>query len=178
MYQQVLDFWFQELKPKQWWVKSEALDTDIKERFGELHRAASVGELFQWRETPDGSLAEILVLDQFSRNIYRDGPGAFACDPLALALAQTAVAKGFDKVLAVKQTHFLYMPYMHSESLVIHQEAVRLFTELGNQDHLRFELRHKAIIDQFGRYLHRNEVLDRESTPEEIEFLKKPGSGF
>jgi len=125
---------------------------------------------------PEGRLAEILVLDQFSRHIHRDTPGAFAQDPMALALAQEAVALGIDQDLEKSRRHFLYMPYMHSESLVIHDRALELFEALGVA--VDFEIRHRDIIERFGRYPHRNETLGRKSTAEEIEFLKQPGSSF
>lgn len=178
MFNKIIDFWFTELEPKQWWQKDDGLDAQIKTRFGKLHHQASVNELFDWRESAIGSLAEIIVLDQFSRNIYREKPAAFACDALALALAQTAIAKGFDKELTDEQRVFLYMPYMHSESKLIHKEAVQLFKALGIQNNLDFEYQHKAIIDRFNRYPHRNKILGRESTKEELEFLKQPNSGF
>jgi uncharacterized protein (DUF924 family) len=143
-----------------------------------LHHQASVNELFDWRESAIGSLAEIIVLDQFSRNIYREKPAAFACDALALALAQAAIAKGFDKELTDEQRVFLYMPFMHSESKLIHKEAVKLYKALGIQNNLDFEYQHKAIIDRFNRYPHRNKILGRDSTKEELEFLKQPNSGF
>lgn len=175
---QVLDFWFRELKPPQWWVKSDQLDRLIETRFGALHEAAERCELFSWRETAWGRLAEVIVLDQFSRNIYREQARAFANDALALGLAQTAVADGADRELEATQQAFLYMPYMHSESLLIHAQAVKLFSLPGMENNLAFELKHKAIIERFGRYPHRNAALGRTSTPEEIEFLKTPGSSF
>ncbi len=178
MYKDVLSFWFEELTPKEWWVKSEELDREIKQRFETLHKKALASELFNWRQTSNGALAEIIVLDQFSRNIFRDQPGAFAADPLALALAQQAIAKGQDKDLTKQQRHFLYMPYMHSESRIIHEQAVELFKSLSDEDTLNFEIRHKDIIEKFGRYPHRNEILGRTSTEEEIAFLKTPGSSF
>lgn len=174
----VLDFWFRELAPKQWWGGSEELDRHIESRFGNLHRSAERCELFGWRETARGRLAEIIVLDQFSRNIHRGRPQAFACDPLALALAQTAIAAKADRELDVGQRAFLYMPYMHSESLLIHAVAVSLFSQPGMEGNFEFELRHKDIIERFGRYPHRNAILGRTSTPEEIAFLKTPGSSF
>lgn len=176
-YEKVIQFWFSELTAAQWWKKDAELDRKIAERFGSTHAAAARCELFHWRATPEGRLAEVLVLDQFSRNIYRNRPQAFACDPLALGLAQEAVARGADDALPPAQRNFLYMPYMHSESAVIHREAVRVFSKMGEQQY-DFELRHKAIIDRFGRYPHRNAILGRQSTPEEIEFLKEPGSSF
>jgi uncharacterized protein (DUF924 family) len=174
----VLRFWFEEIEPKLWWVKSPEFDRRIATRFGALHAAAARCELFAWRATPAGRLAEILVLDQFSRNLHRDSPLAFACDPLALALAQEAVAAGADRQVPPGQRAFVYMPYMHSESPAIHAVALALFQDPAAQDNLDFERRHKAIVDRFGRYPHRNAALGRASTPEEIEFLKTPGSGF
>ncbi|REL26806.1 DUF924 domain-containing protein [Thalassotalea euphylliae] len=178
MFEKVINFWFQELAPKQWWQKDEELDATIAKRFAGLHKQASAGELFAWRDNAEGALAEVIVLDQFSRNIYRDTPQAFACDNLALALAQYAVEKRFDNELTAKQRSFLYMPFMHSESQLIHQEALKLYTALGNENNLKFEQQHKAIIDRFGRYPHRNKILGRASTLEEIEFLTQPNSSF
>ena len=174
----VLAFWFNELEPARWWQKDQELDREIAERFGSLHARAAQCELYTWRETAAGRLAEIIVLDQFSRNIYRDTPAAFACDPLALGLAQEAVAAGADDKLTAVQQSFLYMPYMHSESLAIHEQAVRLYSRPGLEFNLDFELRHQRIIERFGRYPHRNAILGRESTAEEIEFLGQPGSSF
>jgi uncharacterized protein (DUF924 family) len=134
--------------------------------------------LFAWRTTAEGRLAEIIVLDQFSRNVYRDTPRAFAQDVPALVLAQELVASGQDRSLSIAQRTFAYMPYMHSESALVHVQAVALFSQPGMEDNLNFELRHKAIIDRFGRYPHRNAVLGRPSTPEELAFLSEPGSSF
>jgi uncharacterized protein (DUF924 family) len=147
-------------------------------RFGDTLEAAARCELFAWRATPEGRLAEILVLDQFSRNIFRDTPRAFAQDALALVLAQELVAGGHDQQLTPKQRAFAYMPYMHSESLAIHAQAVQLFALPGLENNLSFELRHQAIIERFGRYPHRNAILGRTSTPEELAFLNEPGSSF
>jgi uncharacterized protein (DUF924 family) len=130
------------------------------------------------RKDAHGRLAEVIVLDQFSRNMFRNSPLSFAHDALALALAQEAIAVGADKSLNQTERSFLYMPFMHSESLKIHEIATRLFRDNGNQNSLAFELKHKAIIARFGRYPHRNSILGRKSTDEEIEFLKQPGSGF
>ncbi|BFM50449.1 DUF924 family protein [Marinomonas sp. THO17] len=178
MYQEVIDFWFSEVDPKQWFQKDHAFDLMIQQRFGKLHDQASAGELFSWRHTAVGSLAEIIILDQFSRNIYRDKPAAFASDLLALALAQFAITQGFDSELPEKQRAFLYMPFMHSESKLIHVEALSLFTSLGNENNLAFEIQHKAIIDRFGRYPHRNAILGRPSTEAEKTFLQEPNSSF
>lgn len=178
MYKEIIDFWFNELEPKQWWQKDQEFDQMIQTRFGERHNQAKAGELANWRETALGSLAEIIILDQFSRNIYRDKPESFACDPMAIALTQFAIANGLDSQLSGIQRAFLYMPFMHSESKLIHVEAVKLFSALGIESNLDFEHKHKAIIDKFGRYPHRNKILGRQSTKEELEFLKQPNSGF
>ncbi|WP_192036332.1 DUF924 family protein [Halomonas sp. YLGW01] len=174
----VLDFWFEELTPRQWFAKDAALDARIAERFVTLWSAAREAELWGWRMTPEGRLAEILVLDQFSRNMHRDHPLAFAQDALALVLAQEAVAQKADRALATRQLPFLYMPYMHSESLRVQDEAVVLFDRPGLEDNLRFAHRHRDIIRRFGRYPHRNAILGRESTSEEDAFLAQPGSRF
>lgn len=178
MYEDILDFWFNDLSPQQWWVKDEKLDREIARRFGELHAQASRCELFDWRMAARGRLAEIIILDQFSRNIYRDKPQSFANDPLALALAQEALAVDADKALSPVERSFLYLPFMHSESVEIHRIAVILYSAPGLESNLDYELQHKLIIDRFGRYPHRNNILGRESTPDEIEFLKQPGSSF
>jgi len=154
------------------------LDQQIAERFGGLRARAAACECFEWRVSPRGRLAEIIVLDQFSRNIYRHDARAFASDAQALVLAQEAVAKGADQSLSVVERSFLYMPYMHSESLVIHRHAVQLFNQPGLERNLDAEKRHKAIIERFGRYPHRNAVLGRASSQAEVDFLNQPGSSF
>ncbi len=174
----ILSFWFEEIPPKAWWIKSDEFDAEIAARFGQLHEQAIAGELAHWRETALGRLAEIIVLDQFSRNIYRDKDQAFTADPQALALAQEAVRAQADRDLNAAQQSFMYMPFMHSESRVVHQQAVVLFNQKGLEDNYKFELRHKEIIDRFGRYPHRNVILGRRSTDAEIAFLKTPGSSF
>ncbi len=177
-YNDVLNFWFHEIDPAQHWGKDQAFDKLITERFGELHHQATLCELFEWRTTAQGRLAEIIILDQFSRNIYRDTPLSFAYDPQALTLAQEAVTLKADDELSTLERTFLYMPYMHSESLKVHEIAVELFTRNGVENNLDFEMKHKQIIEQFGRYPHRNVILGRESTSAELEFLKQPGSSF
>ena len=177
-YQDILRFWFDELSPRQHFEKNEKLDALIHGRFSETHRAASRGELFTWRGTPEGRLAEIIVLDQLSRNLYRDRPEAFACDGMALVLSQEAVCIGADQALESRRRIFLYMPYMHSESRAIHMIAERLFRQPGVDANLKYELKHKAIIDRFDRFPQRNVILGRESTPEEETFLVQPHSSF
>jgi uncharacterized protein (DUF924 family) len=174
----IVNFWFQELSPKDWFQVDPNLDLKMKNDFAHLVESASRCELFHWRRSPKGRLAEILVLDQFSRNIYRGTPRAFAQDNLALALAQEAVSLKIDQSLDNREKKFIYMPYMHSESLLIHEEAVRIFSQPGLEDSLSFELKHKVIIERFHRYPHRNKILNRTSTPEEISFLMEPDSSF
>lgn len=174
----VLHFWFQELTPNLRFAKSEALDQKIRERFLETFEAALAGKTAEWRKTPEGRLAEIIVLDQFSRNMFRDTAKAFSGDALALQLAQAAVAASDDQKIPIDQRAFLYMPYMHSEDPKVHEHAVELFSQKGLEYNLRFEYAHKKIIDRFGRYPHRNEALGRVSTPEELEFLQEDGSSF
>jgi len=178
MYQAVLDFWFEEINQSQWWVKDDNFDQMIIDRFSALHKSAMAGELFEWRKTPQGRLAEIIVLDQFSRNMFRETPESFASDPLALGLAQEAVSLKVDILLEPMQRSFLYMPYMHSESLLIHNEAVNLYRNNGIESNYEFEIKHQNIIQKFGRYPHRNNILNRVSTAEELAFLQQPGSGF
>ena len=174
----VLQFWFKEITPAQWWKVDPAFDSLVAERFGEIHAQAARSELFAWRATPQGRLAEIIVLDQFSRNIHRGTRSAFEADTLALALAQEAVAANADAALPQEQRNFLYMPYMHSESKQIHAVAEPLFKANTPESIYNFELRHKAIIDRFGRYPHRNALLGRVFTPEELVFLSEPVSSF
>jgi uncharacterized protein (DUF924 family) len=175
---EVLNFWFGDLRPAQWFRPSPDVDRLIGDRFGDIHRAALACELAAWRVTAEGRLAEIIVLDQFSRQIHRGSAKAYQGDPLALGLAQTAVQLGRDLELPAVRRAFLYMPYMHSESGLIHQDALRLFGAPGLETSLVSERRHKAIIDRFGRFPHRNPALGRESTPEETVFLQGPGSKF
>lgn len=174
----VLDFWFHEIDRALWFRKDPQFDQQIRDRFGITHQQASHGALSSWRVTLDGRLAEIIVLDQFSRNLFRDDPRAFAQDSLALKLAQEAVALPESLNLPTERKAFLYMPFMHSESLKAHEEAIKLFSQPGLEYNLKFEMRHYEIIKRFGRYPHRNQILGRPSSPEEIEFLKTPGSSF
>lgn len=177
-YQDVLDFWFAPDHTNFWFAKDSLFDDEIRTQFSTVHQQATQAELWSWRQTPEGRLAEIIVLDQFSRNLYRDQAQAFAQDSMALALAQEAITQQLDAQLSPEQRSFLYMPFMHSESKLIHEFALKLFQKLGNEINLSFEKKHKVIIDQFGRYPHRNAILGRQSTPEELEFLTQPNSHF
>ncbi|MDA8444226.1 DUF924 family protein [Paracidovorax valerianellae] len=174
----VLSFWFEDSTPQQWFAKDDAFDAAIRQRFANLHHEAAQAQLWPWRTTPSGRLAEILVLDQFSRNLHRDSAQAFVCDGMALVLAQEAVAAQADAALPVDWRAFVYMPYMHSESLAVQDESVALFTRLGNPNNLDFAVRHRDIVARFGRFPHRNAVLGRASTAEETAFLREPGSAF
>lgn len=176
-YIDVITFWFDELTPSDWFKKSDELDKRIRTRFTEIYKAVASGKTEAWRQTPEGRLAEVIVLDQFSRNIFRDSKDAFLHDELALKLSQEAIRTGDNHKLSLKQKRFLYMPFMHSESQSVHVTAMQLFESLDDTDILEYEIQHKAIIDQFGRYPHRNAILGRESTKEELEFLQDHG-GF
>jgi uncharacterized protein (DUF924 family) len=174
----ILAFWFEQTPSERWWKVDPEFDAHLRDRFLGLLRQASAGELFGWRDSARGRLAEVIVLDQFSRNIHRGTAVAFAQDPMALALAQEAVRSGATAALSPIENNFLLMPYMHSESRAIHEIAVSLYSAHAPAENLQFELRHKAIVDRFGRYPHRNAILGRESTPEELAFLQQPGSSF
>lgn len=171
-HEDILTFWFEESTPSQWFSQSNSFDQIIKDKFMDTLKAAKAGECFQWRGQAKGRLAEVILLDQFSRNIFRGKPQAFEADSLALVLAQEAINTKADLILSDTERAFLYMPFMHSESLVIHEEALKLFSQTGLENNLSFEIEHMNIIKQFGRYPHRNGVLGRESSAAEVEFLK------
>lgn len=177
-YQEILDFWFKELAPSQWYKQDENLDLKMTEKFIALHSSVVSGECSSWRSQPEGRLAEILVIDQFSRNIYREDPKSFIYDPMALALAQEAIRNNAQKDFSPSYRQFLYMPFMHSESKIIHNTAMLLFSEQGLEFSFDYELQHKEIIERFGRYPYRNRILGRISTRDEEEFLKTTGNPF
>lgn len=177
-FQDILDFWFVETTPEQRFKKDEIFDRLIAKRFGEIHTKATLGELAHWRTTIHGRLAEIIVLDQFSRNLYRNDPKAFAYDGMALVLAQEGLETNQQDQLTPDERAFLYMPFMHSESKLVHKHAEKLFNDPTLKNYADFETSHKLIIDTFGRYPHRNEILDRDSTATELAFLKEPNSSF
>ncbi|AGH45481.1 DUF924 family protein [Paraglaciecola psychrophila] len=176
--QDIITFWFEKIESCKWWSKDHYFDDLIKKRFSDIHRAAKCCELSDWRKTAQGRLAEIIVLDQFSRNMFRNSALSFTADPLALALAQEAISVGADAELNQGQRSFLFMPFMHSESLIIHGAAVKLYTDNGSQYSLDFEIKHRIIIAEFGRYPHRNSILSRTSTQVELEFLTQDNSSF
>jgi uncharacterized protein (DUF924 family) len=167
----VLRFWFEELTPKNWFRRDTIVDAAIKVRFGELYEQLKDAVPDDWLLSAKGYLAAIIVLDQFPRNMFRDDARAFVTDAAALALAKRAIAQGFDKRLAPKERAFLYMPFQHAEDAQDQARSVGLFTALGNPFNLDFALRHQAVIDRFGRFPHRNQILGRASTAEEVAFL-------
>lgn len=174
----VLDYWFDELRPEQQFAKDDAVDGEIARRFGRARDIVLASGAAGWRDTPDSLLAAVILLDQFSRNIHRGTPEAFAADPLALALALEAIDKGWDHDMALERATFLYMPLMHAENVEAQRMSLEKFTALGRAENLRFAMEHAVVIEQFGRFPSRNEALGRESTAEELEYLKRPDAGW
>lgn len=174
----VLNFWFDADNKPFWFAKSAEFDETIRTKFTHLIPQAMAGELWSWRIDGYGRLAEILVLDQFTRNVHRDTPMAFAGDGVALVLAQEAVTQADFQDLPQEFQKFTAMPFMHAESLYAHERAMEIFGKIGDALTLDFEHRHKVIIERFGRYPHRNAILGRVSTPEEVAFLAEPNSSF
>ena len=195
---QVLDFWFgtcgadgalDPVKQKMWFGDGRKHDAEITQRFGALHERAGRGELErEWAATPRGTIALVVVLDQFSRHIHRDTAAAFAQDPAAQKLAVAGIDQGVDHQLAPAQRVFFYLPLEHAEDIELQRLCVRCFDGLAHtvalawrKDYdgfLDYARRHLEIIERFGRFPHRNKILGRKSTPAEIRFLKKPGSSF
>ena len=185
VFREVLDFWFGSSRGKsraEWFRKDERFDEEIRRRFGELHAAAARRELDPWRDARESMLALIVVLDQFSRNLYRNDARAFAQDPHARECARQAVARGDDGASLPVERQFFYLPFEHSEDREDQALAVSLMSQLEEYPETRgltqWATKHKVIVDRFGRFPHRNAVLGRASTAGEIEFLKTPGSGF
>jgi len=186
----IIQFWFD--RPpneagtasyrKVWFAKNADFDQAVKQQFAYVYAAGLAGQLEPWRTTPTGTLALILLFDQFPRNMFRDTPAAFAADAKALALAKSAIAQGFDQQLPPIQRWFVYLPFMHSEHLNDQQRAVELFETLRSNPEIAsaydYALKHQAVIERFGRFPHRNAILGRTSTPTELEFLTQPGSSF
>lgn len=200
-FERVLSFWFGALddtseladhpKTKQWWKKDPELDAEIERQFGALITAAERGELDDWRTEPEPSLALVVILDQFRRNVFRDDPRAFTLDPTARVIVHGGLDDGFDRRLSLIRRCFFYMPLMHSESLDDHELATAKYESLVDdararapqqvatfENNLAYEHRHREIIQRFGRYPHRNAILGRASTPEELAFLEQPNSSF
>lgn len=173
----VLQFWFEELSSADWFAKSDDTDSKIRARFLALHERLSRSNA-AGISSPREILAAVVVLDQFSRNIFRGSPQAFAADPIARRLANSAIGQGFDKLMKPEERVFLYLPFEHSENIDDQKTSVDLVTSLGNDYWTRYAIAHKEIIERFGRFPHRNAVLDRVSTPDEIEMLKDPAKSF
>ena len=174
----LLAFWFEERVRQRWFNPDPALDVEIRDRFGALVEEAALGRLKAWEATAEGALALCLLLDQFPRNIHRGTPRAFEHDTQARAVADRALARGYDKALPVPHRMFLYLPFEHSEDLADQDRSVELFRDMGDVEGLRYAERHRDIIARFGRFPHRNRIVLRESTDEEDAFLREPDSSF
>ena len=166
----VLGFWFDELEPRDWYASSPELDARIEERFG-ARLEHLIAHPFEVARDARAALAAVIVLDQFSRNVFRGTGRAFTQDAAALSIARDAISLGLDRQLTEPQRQFLYMPFMHSESLEVHAISIELFKGILGGENLKWAVEHKEIIEQFGRYPHRNAALGRESTPEELAYL-------
>ncbi|MEO0934842.1 MAG: DUF924 family protein [Cyanobacteria bacterium J06641_2] len=186
---EILDFWFGSRdepdygKPKKvWFAKEPEFDEEIRRRFLTDYEKAAAGNLDEWKDSPDNCLALILLLDQFPRNIFRENPQAFATDWEALSTAHQAIAQGFDRKLLNVQRWFVYLPFVHSENIEHQRQAVKLFQKLSadrdSASAIENAIRHRSVIERFGRFPHRNLILGRPSNPEEKEFLKQPGARF
>lgn len=171
---EIVAFW-REAGPDRWFAKDDAFDAEIRRRFLEVQRAAAAGRLSAWEDTPDGVYALLILLDQFPRNLYRGTPGAFASDALAVAVAERALARGFDERFDNPERRFFYMPFMHSEALADQERCIELSRASGDEDSTKYAIIHRDIIRDFGRFPHRNEVLGRETTQEERAFLDAGG---
>ena len=178
--QEVLNFWFVETDPSLWFQKNAEFDTLITDKYESTYIMAQDGLCDTWAGDADGALALILILDQFPRNMYRNTRKAYATDNKALLIAKQAISKGFDQVLVPEKKRFMYLPYMHSEAMSDQVKSVSLFKAMSDVDPLGYEyaLKHYAVIEEFGRYPHRNQALERENTTEEKNYLSKNDSGF
>lgn len=176
----ILDFWFDQTSPQQWFQTNPEFDALVAERFLERYEKARDGVFDDWRRDADGCLALCLLMDQFPRNMFRGTPQAYATDSKALVIAKYAVSKGFDQVLPLVKRRFLYLPYEHSETLNDQRCCVEFFEKIKKEDPLSYDyaLRHFQVIDEYGRFPHRNKILGRMNTPEEEEYLARPDSGF
>ena len=169
--QAIIDFWFDEESKRRLAAQSNYLDAQIRALFMETWQAASDGELWEWRNTQQGRLAEIIVLDQFSRHLFRGKPEAYAQDKMALILAQEAVRQSAFPRMEIEQRYALLLPFMHSENRVIHTHAVNLFERYTTPEAVALEMKHKTVIDHFGRFPSRNAILGRKNTEQETAFL-------
>ena len=177
-FQEVLDFWFSSEVKEKWYAKDHGFDRLIADKFGNLIDLVNNGELSNWQSDPKGSLASIIVLDQFTRNIFRDTPKSFAYDKKALLLAKNVINNKHAQEINLSMRSFVYMPFMHSEELSIQEQSLELFGTLKSSVSLKFAKEHYDIIKRFGRFPHRNKILERKSTDQEIKFLEQEHSGF
>ena len=175
---EVLSFWFGELDKAAWFTKSDATDARIRDRFAELYEKIAAAPAEDQLTNSRRALAAVIVLDQFSRNMFRSSPKAFAADPVARAIATGALDRGFGKDYGLDEAAFMFLPFEHSEKLADQDKSVELFSSLGDEEYTRYAIAHRDIIARFGRFPHRNAVLGRQSSLEEAEFLKQPGSSF
>ena len=172
----VVAFW-RAAGPKKWFAKDDAFDADIRARFLPTYEAAANGELSHWEETPEGAFAHVIVLDQFPRNMFRGSARIYAADPLARAVADRAIARGYDQQVPPAERTFFYLPFEHSEDLADQERCVALHRAFGDADGLKWAEHHADIIRRFGRFPHRNKLLGRASTPEEQRFMDEGGFG-
>lgn len=176
----ILHFWFEETKPSQWFQVNPEFDAAVKDRFLEGYQMAVSGQFENWQNNADGALALIILLDQMPRNMFRGSPKAFETDRKALVVAKFAISKGFDQVHPVQKRRFMYLPFEHSENLSDQARCVELFEKIKDEDKLGhdYALKHMEVIEKYGRFPHRNKILERDNTPEEEEYLAQPGAGF
>ena len=175
----VLQFWFEETAYEQRFKKDPAVDAAIRARFGALAARAEAGGCADWASNAEGALALLILLDQFSRNLHRDSPRAFACDGMARAVAEQALERGFDLAFPTERRVFFYLPFEHSEDLADQERCCRLVHErIGEANYIDYAERHRDVIARFGRFPHRNRVMGRQCTPEEEDYLSQPGAGF
>jgi uncharacterized protein (DUF924 family) len=175
---EVLKFWFEETRPEQWFKKDAAFDAAVRNRFFDLHGQLALGSQEEFLGDGLSALAAVVVFDQMSRNMFRDTPAAFASDAVALSLAQAAIARGFDRGFSKAERMFLYLPFEHAEDSGAQARCVELMASLNDPELTKWATDHQGIIDRFGRFPHRNAILGRRSTREELEFLDQPGSTF
>ena len=176
--EEILNFWFKECKPEQWFKKNEDFDQMIENRFSIAIDDAIEGKMNSWEETETGCLALIILLDQFTRNVFRDTPHAFTGDKRALTLSQLCCDKDYLTNPEIPRRNFMLMPMMHSENLAVQDAALPLFKKYASEKDFEYAEKHRVIIARFGRFPHRNVILGRKSTNDELEFLKQPGSSF
>jgi uncharacterized protein (DUF924 family) len=170
----IISFW-RDAGPHRWFKKDEAFDAEIRQRFLTTHEAATTGKLSHWKDTAEGVLALLILLDQFPRNMFRSEKRTFATDPLARAIAAGALLRGFDVQAPEGMRSFFYLPFEHSENIVDQERSLALYKAAGNADDIKWAELHADIIRRFGRFPHRNAILGRESTPEERTFLEQGG---